>query len=364
MKRLIVASLGLALLSGCTPSKKESNPSDAKGANASNAKTPVFSLAWSEYPSWSIFGVAEVQGLLDGAEGKLGAMEKKWKVDIVLKQVDYDTCIGLYGSNQTDAVCITNMDTLGPAGGRSAVCVLPTSTSVGADACIAVGVDSIDALAGKVTRGLEKSVSQYAFERLLIHKGKKPADYPFENMDPAAAATAMQTGDSKVQSIMVWNPFVLDTVRKQKNAKVLFDSSEIPEEIIDMVVIGKDSLAKSGGDAFAHAIIDTYYEMNRRLADPKTGDSTLVEIGKKFSDLGLEDMKLVVQQTRFYKSPDEALKLLESEKFRNETMPAVVKFCVEHKIVEQAPSVGFAKADASVNFESKYIQQVRDQASK
>src|SRR5436305_1048695 len=50
------------------------------------AAAPSFSLAWSEYPSWSVFGVAHAEKLIDGAPGKQGPIEKKWNVDIVLKE--------------------------------------------------------------------------------------------------------------------------------------------------------------------------------------------------------------------------------------------------------------------------------------
>ncbi len=369
--QFLSASLGCGLLfaslAGCKPAEPaKTQPTGNASTNASTATTAkpaVFTLAWSEYPSWSVFGVAHEQGLLDEAQGKLGDMEKKWNVDIVLKQTDYDTCIQFYGSSQADAVCITNMDILGPANSRAGVAVLPTSTSAGADACLAVGVSDIDQLAGKKTHGLERSVSQYAFERILILKGKNPKDYPFAQMDPSLAAQAMQTGDASIESIMVWNPFVLQTLRTQKNSKVLFDSTAIPEEIIDMVVVAKDSLAKQGGKNFALAILDTYYEINRRLADPKVGNDTLVAIGARFSNLGLDDMKLVVEQTKFYKDPKAALALLESDKFRKETMPAVATFCVEHGITEKQPVVGFDQTDAQLNFDSSYLKSIRDGVS-
>lgn len=332
--------------------------------SAGKGEVPTFSLAWSEYPSWSVFGVASEKGLIDGKEGKLGPVEKEWGVDIVLKEADYDTCLTLYGSNTVDAVCMTNMDSLAPCLGRDSVAVLPTSTSVGADACIAVGIDNVDALKGTPTYGLEKSVSQYAFERCLIKLSKDPKDYPFKNKDPAAAAQAMQTGQPDVKSIMVWNPFVLQTLRTRDGAKRLFDSGAIPEEIIDMVVIGKDALAKPGGDKFACAVIDTYYRVNALLADKKEGDETLVAIGRKFSSLGLEDMKQVVKETRFYKSPDEALGLYERKEFQEKTMPMVVDFCVSHGICEKKPSVGFGKPDAQLNFDTTYIKKVKAKRAK
>jgi NitT/TauT family transport system substrate-binding protein len=262
----------------------------------------------------------------------------------------------MYGSNTADAVCMTNMDALGPAMDRASVAILPTSTSVGADACIAVGVEDLEGLKGKTTRGLERSVSQYAFERILIKKGLDPKDYPFTNMDPGAAATALQTGDASVESIMVWNPFVMQTLRDQPKSKKLFDSAEIPEEIIDMVVVGKDSLEKEGGKQFAGCILDAFYAINARMADPKTADKTLVAIGANFSSLGLEDMKQVVQQTQFYASPSDALKLLASDDFRTKTMPAVVDFCVAQKIVNEKPSIGFDKADSQLNFDTSFLK--------
>lgn len=363
----ILALVGLCLATGCYSSDTKSTPSGgantgAKKSVSKSTDAPSFSLAWSEYPSWSVFGVAEEKGLIDGDEGEQGPVEEEWNVDIVLKQADYDPCLTMFGTGNTDAVCITNMDVLAPSLGRDAVAVLPTSTSVGADACIVVGIDSLDELKGKVTKGLAKSVSQYCFERNLELENRDPKDFPFENMDPGAAAQAMQAAsdsDDGVQSIMVWNPFVLQTLRTREGAKRLFDSSTIPEEIIDMVVIGKDSLAKPGGDDFACAIIDIYYRMNRLLEDPKEGDDTLVALGAKFSKLGLEDMKQVVKETRFYATPEAALKLIESEKFQNETMPQVVDFCESHEIVDKKPSVGFGQANADLNFDTRYLKRVQ-----
>ncbi|MCA9260164.1 MAG: hypothetical protein KDA61_13225, partial [Planctomycetales bacterium] len=307
--------------------------------------------------SWSVFGVAEEKGLIGKGEGELGEIEKEWGVDIVLQQLDYETCLTSYGNRSSDAVCITNMDILAPSLGRDSVAVLPTSTSVGADACIAVGIDAAQGLEGTPTYGLEKSVSQYAFERGLQELGLDPAKFEFKNMDPAVAAQGMQAG--KVNSIMVWNPFVLQTLRDAEGSKRLFDSSSIPEEIIDMVVVGKDSLEKTGGNDFACAVIDTFYRVNKMLADADTGDETLVALGTRFSSLELEDMKVVVKETQFYKTPDAALTLLGSEAFQNETMPKVVDFCVDHDMVEQKPTVGFGKADAQLNFDDSYIKKVQ-----
>ena len=376
MKKWFLVAFVCLFVLGCRCKSPIEDPAASSGTSGS---TPSFSLAVSEYPSWSVFLVADMEGLIDGKRGAQGSVEKKWGVDIVLKECDYDTCLTLFGSGTVDASCQTNMDSLAPAFGRTSVAILPTSTSVGADACIVVGIDTIDDLKGKTTYGLEKSVAQYAFERGLEEKGQNPAEFPFKNMDPGAAAQAMQTGQANIESIQVWNPFVLQTQRTRDGAKVLFDSSLIPEEIIDMVVIGKDSLQKPGGEAFACCVIDTFYQTNALLGkalgdDPLTEaqakevvakltedqKKTLVALGAKFSNLPDVDMCQVVRATRFYKTADEGMALFTSQQFQGTTMPKVVNFCVDHAIVDQKPTVGFADQSAQLNFDPQFMQKVKD----
>jgi ABC-type nitrate/sulfonate/bicarbonate transport system substrate-binding protein len=334
-----------------------------EGKPASNAAKPTdapkFMLAWSEYPSWSIFGVASDVGLIDGEPGKMGSIEKKHNVDIVLKLVDYDSCISLYGNSEADAVCITNIDILGPAASRKSVAIMPTSTSNGADACIASGIDSVDALAGKSTHGLEKSVSQYCFDRCLVKLDKDPAKFPFLNMDPEKASQAFEQKTGNIQSIMVWNPYVMQSLSRRPDAKVLFDSSAIPEEIVDMVVVGADSLKKPGGKDFAAAILETFYAMNKRMADPATSDKTLMGIGARFAKLELADMKKVVTQTRFYGEPAEAIALFGSDKFRKETMPVVSKFCEKYGLTPKPTPVSYGTGEGMVDFDDSFLKAVK-----
>ncbi|MCU0706753.1 MAG: hypothetical protein MUF23_00515 [Pirellula sp.] len=367
MLRLCVASwlaIGLGLC-GCTDSKPTATPG---GANASPSKTAAggassgssapakFTLAWSEYPSWSIFGVADEVGLIDGKAGAQGSIEKKYNVDIELLLASYDQCITLYGNSQADAVCITNIDILGAAGSRNSVAIMPTSTSAGADACITAGIDSIEGLQGKITRGLEKSVSQYCFDRCLEKLGKKTADFPFSQMDPEQAAQAFQGKDPDVPSIMVWNPFVMQSLRSRSDAKVLFSSESIPEEIIDMVVVGKDSLDKAGGKEFAMAVLETFYAMNQRMSDPKTSDATLIGIGARFAKLELDDMKTIVKQTRFYSDPNDAVRLFSSDAFQKETMPIVSKFCVTYGMTPQPIALSFGTGQGVMDFDTSYLK--------
>jgi NitT/TauT family transport system substrate-binding protein len=327
---------------------------------ARGAGEPSFSLAWSEYPSWSAFGVAHEFNIINGKKGKLGPIEEKWGVDIVLKQADYDPCLIMYGAKQTDAVCITNMDVLNPSLTRPSVAILPTSTSHGADACIVTSdITEAKHLKGKKVYGLAKTVSEYCFVRNLEKLGENPTEYNFVNMDPGAAALAMQQKQDKYEAIVVWNPFVLETLNKRKDVRVLFDSTSIPGEIVDMVVVAQESLSKPGGRDFACAIIDAFYEINKRLADPKTRDEALLALGEKFSNLKLQAMRKVVQQTKFYDTPDKAEQLFGSKEFK-EVMKTVADFCVKNDIAPKQPKIGYGDKESGENirFDTQYIEAV------
>ncbi|CAE7443637.1 ssuC_2, partial [Symbiodinium sp. CCMP2456] len=154
---------------------------------------------------------------------------------------------------------------------------------------------------------------------------------------------------------MVWNPFVLQTLRDRDGSKRMFDSKDIPEEIIDMVVVGKDALGKPGADKCVEAVLKAFYEVNKQLDAADTREATLKALGEKFSSLGAEDMEIVVQETKMYATPDAGVGLFEKEEFQGTTMPAVVEFCVTHDIVSEKPTVGFG--DATTGILSAMIRQ-------
>jgi len=374
----VIVAVALVAAAGCKPSPPAggtpvagttaTETTSGGAVSETSGAAPAFSLAWSEYPSWSVFGVAHELGLIDGGKGALGTIERKHNVDIVLEELPYDTCLNSFTSRNCDAVCMTNMDALIVSPNRDGVAILPTSTSNGADACIVVGINTLEELKAHKVYGLKGTVSEYCFVRCIEEaekaekKGYKAEDFQFTNQDPGAAAVAMSQKQESHQAIMVWNPFVLQTLNDRPDSKVLFDSSEIPGEIVDMVVIGRDVMDKPGADAFAKAVIETFYQMNTELAKPDGGDKVLVELGNRFSKLGLEDMKKVVQQTQFYKTPAEAIALLNGDEFKA-TMMTVADFCAKQGL-NANPQYGFGgETGKQLVFDASYLQSATEGSS-
>jgi hypothetical protein len=123
------------------------------------------------------------------------------------------------------------------------------------------------------------------------------------------------------------------------------------------VVVGEDALNRPGGKAFAACIVEAFYEVNRMLASTTKGDDTLIALGSKFGGLELDDMKVIVEQTKFYKTADEGLTLFNKPEFQSTLMPRVIDFCATHGIIDEKPAVSFGSSSAALRFDTSFMEQ-------
>lgn len=337
-------------------------PADNGGETTSTAAAtqqtlPTFTVEWSEYPSWSAIDVAGLLGIINPKEGgEHSEIESRNGVDIVLKRRDYIQSMTEFGAGECDAVTVTNIDSLNLAKGRPCTATLPTSTSAGADGILALGAKTLEELKGTTVYGPEDCVTEYLWIRALELANQNPDDYQFANMDPDAAAVALQDskdGD-KVQAAGLWQPFLMTAQRQRPDANLVVDSTVIPLEIIDLVLVGNDSPQKEAG---SKALAEAYYELNKRLADPATSDMITERIGKKFSNLPLADMQEVLTKCKFFKTAAEAHALFSDSKWQETMSTTVVKTSVKAGIVKESelPSIGFNDENAQLNFSTEYL---------
>lgn len=335
MKFTILTLVALTLfITGCGDDSDTSTPS--------TPSVPSFLLAWSEWPGWSTFYVAHQLGVINGDRGAQGSLEKKYGVDIVLKELEYPPCITGFPTT-LEVACLTNMDSLPAAVSNEVVAILINDTSCGGDMWLTTDPnltwDSIKNAAKPVeVFGEDKSVSQYACIQLCKLHGVPDGKVKFVHLDAGQASIAMQQGQKT--NIFVWNPFCLQVLNTQKKARVFTSSKEIPGQIWDLVVTTQKTLEKPGGENFAKCVCAAYYAVMARLSDPSTKDDTLTRIGEKFSRLPIEEMRKVEQGTSYITTPTAGADFFRSPE-RVKTMELALDFGDQILELSRRPKVAF-----------------------
>jgi hypothetical protein len=129
-----------------------------------------------------------------------------------------------------------------------------------------------------------------------------------------------------------------------------------------MVTASRDSLEKEGGKAFACAVVDTYYTVCKLMENENTRDRTLTSMGKRFANLGLKEMRVIVKETQFYSTPEKGLALFTGKELPEVMKSDVVPWTIEKELVDKdkLPEVVFGNdASAALCFDPQYINAVK-----
>ena len=348
--RILAAAAALALLPAIAPAQERTE----------------FRVAWSIYVGWMPWGYIEDSGIMD-------KWAEKYGIDVEIVQInDYVESINQYTAGAFDGVSATNMDTLSiPAGGGvDTTALIVGDFSNGNDAIILKGEGDLAALAGKPVHLVELSVSHYLLARGLDSVGLTEADLAgVVNTSDADMIAAFDTDD--VEAVVTWNPLV-SAILEYPAATKLFDSADIPGEIIDLMVVNTETLAANPD--FGKALVGAWYEtMALMSSDTPEGVAARTAMAEASgTDLAGYDAQLA--STEMFYDPAAAVAFTESPEI-SATMVNVAEFLFEKGILgEGAPSadfVGVAYPDGSVTgdpdnvkfrFDSTWMQMAADGA--
>ncbi|MGR3368910.1 MAG: putative urea ABC transporter substrate-binding protein [Sagittula sp.] len=321
-----------------------------------------FKLAWSIYVGWMPWGYLETSGIMD-------KWAEKYGIDVEIVQInDYVESINQYTAGQFDGVSATNMDTLSiPAGGGvDTTALIVGDYSNGNDAVILKGEGTLADLKGKPVNLVELSVSHYLLARGLDTVGLSERDLDgVINTSDADMIAAYST--SHVEVVVTWNPLVSEILATGDKANSVFDSSMIPGEILDLMVVNTETLADN--PAFGKAVAGAWYELMGLMA---AGDEEVLTALAEASGTDLEGYMAQLAATEMFYDPAEAVAQASSPELPG-TMTAVAEFLFDKGILgEGAPSadfVGVAYPDGSVTgdennvkfrFDTTYMQMAAD----
>ena len=331
----------------------------ATGA-AAQEKTD-FRVAWSIYVGWMPWGYLQDSGIMEKWADKYG-------IDVEIVQInDYIESINQYTAGQFDGVSATNMDTLSipSGGGVDTSALIVGDYSNGNDAVILKGEGDLSALAGKPVNLVELSVSHYLLARGLDTVGLSEADLAgVTNTSDADMIAAYATDD--VEAVVTWNPLVSE-ILEDPSATSVFDSSDIPGEIIDLMVVNTETL--EANPDFGKAMAGAWYEVMSLMA---AGDEDVLTAMAEASGTDLAGYKAQLASTAMFYDPAEAVAFSSSPELPA-TMKNVAEFLFDKGILgEGAPSadfVGVEYPDGSITgdagnvqfrFDTTYMQMAAD----
>lgn len=311
-------------------------------AGASAAPKKDFKVAWSIYVGWMPWGYAADTGIVKKWADKYG-------ITIEVKQFnDYVESINQYTAGSYDAVTITNMDALSipAAGGVDTTAVIVGDFSNGNDAVILKDKKDFAAIKGQKVNLVEFSVSHYLLARALESNKLSEKDVKVVNTSDADLAAAYKTAD--VTAVVTWNPIVSEILASPDAHKV-FDSSQIPGEIMDLMV-ANTAVVKDNPN-FAKALVGIWYETMAKMTTEGVEAKAAKEAMAKASGTDLAGFESQLASTKLFSKAADAEAFTKSAAIGS-TMDRVRKFLFDKDLLgkgaKSADAVGIELADKSV----------------
>src|SRR4051794_40974431 len=293
------------------------------------AQKPAFTVGWSVYAGWTPYYYLNKSGILRKWADKYG-------ITIKVQRFDYAPSLDAFVAKNIDACTMTNMEALDmpAASGVPTTAILVGDYSNGNDALLVRGGLQLKELAGKKMLLVEKTVSEYMFDRAMTMNGLRDQIKRVRmiNTSDSDIATAF-IGDTSAGAVVTWKPMV-SQIAKQKGVTSLFNSSQIPGEILDLTVVRTDVMNRpdGSGQKFAKALTGAWYELMAQMsATGPAADKVLSGIAEGSADT-LASYKEQLSTTKmFYTAPSAAQ--FGSSPDLKQKMALVRQFCFDHGLL-------------------------------
>lgn len=331
---------------------------------AAHAETKdKFSIAWTIYAGWMPWDYADNAGIV-----------KKWadKYDIEIDVVqinDYIESINQYTAGQFDGCTMTNMDalTIPAAGGVDSTALIIGDFSNGNDGIVLKGSDKkLADIKGQRVNLVELSVSHYLLARALDSVEMSERDVTVVNTSDADLVGVFNASD--VTSTVTWNPLLSEITAIPDTTKV-FDSSDIPGEIIDLLVVNTETL--EANPAFGKALTGAWYEI---MAKMQAGDEEALTMMAEASGTDLAGYQAQLDATNMFYTAAEAVSFANSDQLPA-TMKHITDFSFDHGLLGDgamdADFIGIAypngdvagdKNNVKLRFDSSFMKMAADNA--
>jgi NitT/TauT family transport system substrate-binding protein len=333
MKRILVVSV---LILTCTVVLQ-----------SSGAAAEKYRLAWSHYTGWEPWQLAEHKGILKKWADKYGI-----EIELVLIN-DYVESINLFTAGGFYGCVMTNMDalTIPAGGGVDCTALIVGDFSNGNDGIVMKGGNKVTDLKGREIKLVQLSVSHYLLARALGMNGMTERDVTLVNASDADIA-AIFASEPRGAAV-TWNPPLMQC-RNVQGAQLVFDSSKIPGEIIDLTVTHSHA-----PDKFKKALTGAWYETMKLMSGTGAEAKEAIQYMAKFAGGTEAEFRAQLKTTRMFFEAREAADFAKGDQLKK-TMDYVRDFCFSHglfpKDATSKDHIGIRFPDGAVAGDAKNVK--------
>jgi NitT/TauT family transport system substrate-binding protein len=296
---------------------------------ACRAEKPRFTVAWSVYAGFDPYPYM-------GSSGILSKWADKYGVTIKLRRFDYAASVDAFVSKNVDACAMTNMEALDmpAAAGIDTTVTILGDFSNGNDVLMTRRGLALRDLSGKKVLLVEKTVSQYLLERALALNGLEsiiPRLKLINTTDVDIAAAFLS--ESSVDAVATWKPMALQ-IAAAKGVNAVFNSSQIPGEIVDLMAVRTEVLQRPDGSGarFAKALSGAWYEVMSLMSSTNPSAQKVRKEVAIAAEDSLATFNDQIQTTNLFYSPQAAMDFVTAPAFQQK-MNLVRQFCYSHGLL-------------------------------
>lgn len=256
-----------------------------------------FTLAVSIYTGWMPWYYAQEQGLL-----------KKWGdaycMDIKLEPMDYGPSIDTYIASKAQALVVTNIDLLTASAtvGKESTVIVVGDFSNGNDKMLTRGL-ALNEVKGQNVYLLDKSVSLYLTCRALESVNLSASDVAIVNTSDRDIQQNF-IADKSQKAVVTWNPMAMG-LASTRGIKTVFDSSKIPGEVQDLLVVDTKTI-KANPD-FGRALTGLWYEVTATMTNRgKAANEAMADMAR-LSVVSPTEFNGQLKTTAMFYTPDAAI---------------------------------------------------------
>lgn len=322
IKHIAVAIAIVALLTACDFTSSL-NPLEEDTKNKVT-EVPTLTLAVSPYVGWMPWLLAEEEGIYK-------THISDYQVDVQIVLDDYEQTIEKFISGKVQAIAITNIDAIARLIREDikADVILITSYSNGHDAILLKAGADLD-IRDETLALLEHSSRHYLLDRYLMRKQITFDEVNVHNIKKETNILEIFDNDS-IYGVVTVNPYKEMLIQEEK-AHLLFDSRQIPKEIMDFIIIRRDILLEYPN--FAQALLATWFLVMERLQG--NNRTATIDSMAKLMNVSRDEYTSQIQEIILNDTPTKALSAIRDRSMQK-TMRFIKHFAERYGLTGDEP---------------------------